>query len=89
MKTAFYQPALNALVNIQDRPFHHRDMQTVVRDLVGAARRMFGPVPRFAFCVWDESSLRIFPMNQDQPPTFEEVATLVRKHGFRDQDAPA
>lgn len=82
MKTAFFEPVGRTLVNVQNREMHHRDMRTVVADLVGAARRMFGPVPGLAFCVWDASSVRIYPMNPDAPPTFDEVALLVRKHGY-------
>jgi hypothetical protein len=82
MKTAFYEPTRRVLVNVQDRNMHHRDVRVVVADLVEAARRMLGPVPGLAFCVWDESSVRIYPMNPDAPPTFDEVATACGRFGY-------
>ena len=84
MKTAFYQPSTGVLVNIQERSFHRRDMHDAITKLVQAARRMFGSVPEMAFCVWDASSVRIYPMNEDKPPAFETVVPLVKQHGYRE-----
>lgn len=86
MKTAIYDPSRRVLVNVQEAPFHHRDLDHAIRRFVQAARRVAAPVPGLAICVWDAVSLRIFPINSASRPTFQEVANLARAHGYVDQE---
>jgi hypothetical protein len=82
MKTAIYDPVNRSLLNVQRAPFHHRETIRAAADFVAMAREKIGRLPGVAFCVWDESSIRIYPMNPDEPPTFDEVAKACGGFGY-------
>lgn len=86
MKAALYEPVKGVLLNVQEAPFRPRETDAVVPRFIEWARNTVGSLPGVAFCVWDDSSLRIFPLNPKKPPTFQEVARLARAHGYVDQE---
>ena len=82
MKIGLYDPVNGVLLDVRESPFHHRDLWAAVPEFVARARRVVGSLPGVALCVWDESSLRVFPFRADMPPTFDEVATACGRFGY-------
>jgi hypothetical protein len=83
MKSALYEPVKGVLLNVQEAPFRSRETDSVAPRFVEWAQKTVGALPGVAFCVWDDVSLRIFPLHSKKPPTFQEVAVLVRAHGYK------